>query len=72
MNGTAENTSGENAVPVVKRVRRKRNYTVQVGLMISTEMNNQLCELATNGNCSIQDIIRELINLGLDQKEGKN
>ena len=54
------------------RIPRKRRYPVQICLPVKPEMNKSLIKLATNKECSIQDVIREFIDLGLEQKEGKN
>ena len=53
---------------VPKRILRKRNYTIQIGLMITDLQNKKLLELSLKDNCSIQELIRGFIDLGL-QKE---
>ena len=51
---------------------RQKNYTEQIGLMVSKEMDDQLYELAKKNKCTIQEQIRYFINLGFQNENGKN
>ena len=62
-----KSAGGYSSIPFVNTEARKRakKYPVQMNLMISKEMESELCELTLKGDRTVQSWIRQFTEEGL-------